>query len=83
MRDWTRREMLRTAAVGFAEGGLGLAASPSPGQVPGDGPPKAEGVEVLNPRGRVPVSLIVDDSTCLVNLARFSIPHFRQVFPSQ
>ena len=26
--------------------------------------------------GRVPVSLIIDDSTCLVNMAHFGIPEF-------
>ena len=44
-------------------------------------PRQAEGVTVLNPRGRNPVSLIIDDSTCLVNLAHFCIPHFAEVFP--
>ena len=29
---------------------------------------------VLNPRHRVPVGLIIDDSTCLVNLNRFAVP---------
>jgi hypothetical protein len=38
---------------------------------------------VLNPRDRVPVSLIIDDSTCLVNLAHFCIPQFQEVFPDQ
>lgn len=40
-------------------------------------------VEVLNPFNRVPVSLIIDDSTCLVNMAHFGIPQFGEVFPSQ
>jgi hypothetical protein len=31
---------------------------------------------VLNPRARVPVSIIIDDSTCLVNLNKFAIPQF-------
>jgi len=35
-------------------------------------------VTVLNPRARVPVGLIIDDSTCLVNLNRFSVPQFAQ-----
>jgi len=39
--------------------------------------------EVLNPFNRVPVSLIIDDSTCLVNLAHFGIPQFGEVFPEQ
>lgn len=38
---------------------------------------------LLNPRGRVPVSLIIDDSTCLVNLAHFCIPQFHEVFPDR
>ena len=31
----------------------------------------------------MPVSLIIDDSTCLVNLAHFAIPQFHEVFPDQ
>jgi hypothetical protein len=38
---------------------------------------------VLNPYNRVPVSLIIDDSTCLVNMAHFGIPQFAEVFPDQ
>lgn len=53
---------------------------PPPGDRP---PPRPEGVSVLNPRGRVPVSLIIDDSTCLVNLAHFCIPHFAEVYPER
>jgi hypothetical protein len=37
-------------------------------------------VTVLNPRGRVPVGLIIDDSTCLVNLNRFAMPQFDTAF---
>lgn len=40
-------------------------------------------VDVLNPFNRVPVSLIIDDSTCLVNMAHFGIPQFGEVFPTQ
>ena len=46
-------------------------------------PSGLEGVAVINPRGRVPVSLIIDDSTCLVNLAHFCIPQFQEVFPNE
>ena len=38
-------------------------------------------VEVVNPKNRVPVSLIIDDSTTLVNMAHFGIPQFAEVFP--
>src|SRR5579872_5802810 len=52
--------------------------------LPGERPPqRPDGVEVLNPRGRVPVSLIIDDSTCLVNLAHFCIAPFAEVFPDR
>ncbi|MFH0843201.1 MAG: twin-arginine translocation signal domain-containing protein [Bacteroidota bacterium] len=43
----------------------------------------AVSAEVLNPYNRVPVSLIIDDSTCLVNMAYFGIPQFGEVFPEQ
>ncbi len=49
-------------------------------QIPGERPPAAEGVTVLNPRTRVPVGLIIDDSTCLVNLNRFAMPQFDEAF---
>lgn len=39
--------------------------------------------DILNPYNRVPVSLIIDDSTCLVNLAYYGIPQFAEVFPDQ
>jgi hypothetical protein len=80
---WTRRQLLRTTALGLAGAGLGVVPSRAPAQEKGDRPPKAEGVTVVNPRGRVPVSLIIDDSTCLVNLAHFCIPQFQEVFPDQ
>lgn len=38
-------------------------------------------VEAINPRNRVPVSLIIDDSTTLVNMAYYGIPQFAEVFP--
>jgi hypothetical protein len=42
----------------------------------GDRPAAPPGVRVLNPRNRIPVGLIIDDSTCLVNLNRFAMPQF-------
>lgn len=46
------------------------------GQERGVRPLRDNRVQVLNPRNRVPVSWIIDDSTCLVNLNRFAIPQF-------
>lgn len=40
------------------------------------------GVRVLNPADRVPLSWIIDDSTCLVNLNKFAIPQFAAAFPA-
>jgi hypothetical protein len=68
-----RRSFIRTGSLG-AVATLGSAAL---------APAAAGGVEVLNPRNRVPVSLIIDDSTALVNLAHFGIPQFAEVFPEQ
>lgn len=84
----SRREFLMQVAAGVAGLGAGmlgcgLLASSAEAQVPGDRPARAERVEVLNPRGRVPVSLIIDDSTCLVNLNRFAIPQFAAAFDNQ
>jgi hypothetical protein len=75
----TRRNFLKTT------GTLALAAQAPEliAQIAGDRPRRADGVTVLNPRDRVPVSLIIDDSTCLVNLAHFCIPHFAEVFPDR
>ena len=38
---------------------------------------------MLNPRGRVPLSWIFDDSTCLVNLNKFAMPQFDAAFGGQ
>ncbi|RME96123.1 MAG: hypothetical protein D6766_01510, partial [Verrucomicrobia bacterium] len=43
---------------------------------PGQRPVRDGSLRVLNPRGRVPVGIIIDDSTCLVNLNRFAMPQF-------
>lgn len=51
--------------------------------LPGERPRRDAGIRVLNPRGRTPVSLIIDDSTCLVNLAHFGIPAFAEAWPGQ
>lgn len=73
---FSRRRFLAraTAAAGLASGGASWA------QSPGARPAAAPGVSVLNPRDRVPVGLIIDDSTCLVNLNRFAMPQFDAAF---
>ena len=72
----TRRRFLKQTSLAAAA----LNAPSLFGQLAGDRPARAEGVTVLNPRARVPVGLIIDDSTCLVNLNRFTMPQFDQAF---
>jgi hypothetical protein len=40
-------------------------------------------LEVLHPRNRVPLSFIIDDSTCLVNMGHFCMPQFAEVWPDR
>lgn len=74
-----RRDLSRVAA-GAA---LSLLSKPADAQVLGQRPTQSKDVTVLNPRNRVPVSFIIDDSTCLVNLAHFAIPQFAEVAPER
>jgi len=80
--ELTRREFVKAAAV--AAGGVALVGGKRVwGQPGGERPEQAGGVEVLNPQDRVPVSFIIDDSTCLVNMAHFGIPHFATAWPDR
>lgn len=76
----TRRDVLKAAALAAASGGLGRVVR---AQEKGDRPAIDPAVRVLNPCGRVPLSMIIDDSTCLVNMAHFGIPQFAEVFPDE
>lgn len=78
-----RRFLLNSAAAAAAGAWTYRTAGPTWGQDAGDRPEQAAELEILNPAGRVPVSLIIDDSTCLVNLAHFAIPQFAEVFPDR
>lgn len=40
-------------------------------------------VAVDLPRGRVPLSFIIDDSTCLVNMGKFCMPQFATALPDR
>jgi hypothetical protein len=39
--------------------------------------------EVLHPRNRVPLSFIIDDSTCLVNMGHYCMPQFAEAWPDR
>ncbi len=78
---YSRRHFLQTAsslsAAALATGNLGWA------QEAGERPQRSSDVDVLNPRSRVPVGLIIDDSTCLVNLNRFAMPQFNRAWNAE
>lgn len=50
---------------------------------PGEQPRQDPAIELLNPRGRVPLSFIIDDSTCLVNMGHFCMPQFAEAWPER
>jgi len=72
----TRRQFLDTTVLGISAAAVAGTTGLLRAQSPGDRPGKAEGVTVDHPRSRVPVGLIIDDSTCLVNVNRFAMPQF-------
>ncbi|NLH75260.1 MAG: hypothetical protein GX456_19615 [Verrucomicrobia bacterium] len=72
----TRRGFIGTASRAMSAAALAIAGLDTRSQEPGQRPRKPDSVAVLNPRCRVPVGLIIDDSTCLVNLNRFAMPQF-------
>jgi hypothetical protein len=78
-----RRDLMKIAAVAAVGASAALHNKPATAQPKGERPPQAAGVTVLNPRNRAPVSLIIDDSTCLVNMAHFGIPHFATAWPDR
>ena len=86
MREPTRRDFLKTsAALTGAWGALGARSARAyvPGNPPGERPRQDKGIEVLHPRGRVPLSFIIDDSTCLVNMGHFCMPQFAAAWPGR
>lgn len=81
-----RRAFLRRSLAAAAAAGGAGALPPVPrarSQEPGNRPSRAPGIQVLNPRDRVPVGMIVDDSTCLVNMAHFALPQFAEAWPDR
>jgi len=72
-----RRKFIKTSTT------AAVTASPLINVLGGSNPGSNVKIEILNPQNRVPVSMIIDDSTALVNLAHFGIPQFAEVFPEQ
>ncbi len=44
---------------------------------------QAHGVDIVLPRNRVPLSFVIDDSTCLVNMGHFCNPQFAEAWPNR
>ncbi|MEZ5303704.1 MAG: hypothetical protein R3F11_24130 [Verrucomicrobiales bacterium] len=85
---FSRRRLLAQGALAAGASLLLPRAAPALGiemdAIPrGERPPQDAGAAVLNPRGRVPVSFIIDDSTCLVNMAHFGMPQFGEAWPDR
>lgn len=80
MNSLDRRTFLRTTATGALAAAVADPRETLRAQVPGVRPTPAQGVTVIHPRGGIPVGLIIDDSTCLVNLNRFAMPQFDAAF---
>lgn len=80
--SWTgsRRDFLGRASS-IAGAGLGYYLTQGFGGIQ----PESESakVEVLSPRARVPLSFIIDDSTCLVNMGHFCTPQFHSCYPDR
>ncbi len=79
----SRRDFMKIAAMAAVGARSALYSISAMAQPKGERPAQAAGVAVLNPQNRVPVSLIIDDSTCLVNMAHFGIPHFATAWPDR
>jgi hypothetical protein len=79
----TRRDLFKVAAAATIAGRSVLNGIPVMAQPKGERPAQSADVTVLNPQNRAPVSLIIDDSTCLVNMAHFGIPHFATAWPER
>jgi len=73
---------MKITALATAGAASVIGSKPAVAQDKGQRPMQNAAVTVLNPQNRVPLSFIIDDSTCLVNLAYFGIPQFAEVFPN-
>ncbi|MFP6670716.1 MAG: hypothetical protein VB857_04805 [Pirellulaceae bacterium] len=72
----TRRDFLLTGTAAFAGLQAGQTLSTA-------APRQTASVKVLNPQLRVPLSFIIDDSTCLVNMGHYCMPQFASAWPER
>ncbi len=50
---------------------------------PGERPEQDDSARIIFPRARLPLTFIIDDSTCLVNMGHFCIPQFHACYPDR
>jgi hypothetical protein len=77
MSPITRRQFIGSAAGGIATVYTTLNPVVAQTALP------QQTVAVLLPRNRVPLSFIIDDSTCLVNMGHFCMPQFAEAWPDR
>lgn len=78
--DSTRRDFLKAAGVAVAASAIRF---PLRASAQEDRTKRPDGVKVLYPRDRIPLSFIIDDSTCLVNMGHFCTPQFLSCYPDR
>lgn len=76
----TRRNFINKVAIGGIAFSSAIKEATVAAQEMGERPVQSKDVIILNPKMRVPIGLIIDDSTCLVNLNRFAMPQFDAAF---
>jgi hypothetical protein len=84
----SRRTFLQTSAAALATACLDPLTASTCAQETAvvDSPPKtpvASGIRVMLPQGRVPLSFVIDDSTCLVNMGHYCLPQFATAWPER
>ena len=81
----TRRSFLATGISVAANSGLVKLVADDDARITSRRPAgtgrEAQGLEVLMPRNRVPLSFVIDDSTCLANMGHFCTPQFAEALP--
>lgn len=82
-----RREFLAGSVGAAASCGLLSTATAAPDTARAESAerplPLPAGVRTLLPRNRVPLSFVIDDSTCLVNMGHFCTPQFAAAWPQR
>ena len=76
---FTRREFASTSLAALST--AAMAPRITVGQT--SKPKDTNSARVLYPRNRIPVSFIIDDSTCLVNMGHFGLPQFAEAWPNR